>query len=401
MGKLTDRALRNLKATGTAYKHTDGDGLYVDVLGSGKRVWRYAFRFNGKQTTVTLGEYPALGLEEARQRHRTARQMVREGKHPDHERQAERERSERERQNTLESVAREWIAEKLKIRTAGYRRQVTSALGRHVFPKLGARSIRGIEPPEVLALVRDVERTAGSAAALHVRIWMGGAFRYGVATGRCARDPVADLRGAIARHKSKHHRTIEARDIPAFTAALESNTACRRIVRLYLWLLLLTFVRPGELIGAKWTEIDWPASLWRIPAERTKGKRNHLVPLSGPVQAKLKELQALAAGSELLFPGEYNPRQAMPLTSAHNVLERLGWIDRLTLHGFRSLASTCLNEMGWRPDVIEAQLAHLEPNSTRAAYNRAKYLPERARMMQAWADFVTKGDNVVPLRAAS
>lgn len=393
MGKLTDRALRNAKPTGTAYKLADGGGLYVNVGRTGTRTWRYRFRFNGEQTTVTLGEYPALGLEEARRRHLAARQRVREGHHPDRERQTEST-------NTLESVAKEWIDEGLKTRTPAYRRHVVSAMQRHVFPSLGTRPIRSITPPEVLELLRIVERTSGPAAALLLRGWIGSAFRYGVATGKCERNPVTDLHGAMPRHKPKHYRTITARDIPTFLTALETDPHCRRSVKVYLKMLLMTFVRPGELADARWDEVDLPSSLWRIPAERMKGRREHLVPLSAQVLAMLKELQVLTAGSEYLFPAERDCRYAMDRDIPRRALKCLRWHDRLTLHGFRSLASTCLNEMGWRADVIEMQLAHKELNATRAAYNRASYMPERIRMMQSWSDFVTSS-NVVPLRGAA
>lgn len=393
MGKLTDRALRNAKPTGTAYKLADGGGLYMDVGRTGTRTWRYRFRFNGEQTTVTLGEYPALGLEDVRQRHLAARQRVREGHHPDRERQVERS-------NTLESVAKEWIDEGLKTRTPGYRHQVVSAMQRHVFPSLGARPIRSVTPPEVLQLLRAVERTSGPAAALLLRGWISSTFRFGVAVGKCERNPVADLHGAMPRHKPKHYRTISARDIPAFLAALESDPHCRRTVKVYLRMLLMTFVRPSELAEARWNEVDLSASLWRIPAVRMKGQREHLVPLSAQVLAMLKELQVLSAGSEYLFPAERDCRCAMNRDVPRQILKRLRWHDRLTLHGFRSLASTCLNEIGWRADVIEMQLAHKESNATRAAYNRAAYLQERASMMKAWSDFVTSS-NVVPLRATA
>lgn len=393
MGKLTDRALRNSKPTEAAYKLADGGGLYVEVGRSGTRTWRYRFRFNGKQTTITLGEYPALNLEEARRRHLAARQTVREGKHPEHER-------ERDLGNSFQAVAREWMAEKKKGWTAGYLSQIVRAMESRVIPVLGARPIRSIEPRDVLAVVRSVERAHGPVSAIGARQWIGAAFRYGVATGKCERDPCADLRGAMGKHQVNHYRTIEAHDIPAFTAALESNTDCQRIVRLYLWLLLLTFVRPAELREARWSEIDWQAALWRIPAERMKKRRDHLVPLGTQAVTKLKELQVFADGSEYLFRSERTPRLAMDPESARRALRRMGWLARLTAHGFRSLASTTLNEMGWRPDVIEMQLAHKDANATRAAYNRAAYLQERTRMMQAWGDFVVS-HNVVPLRATA
>lgn len=393
MGKLTDTKLRNLKPTGTTYKLADGGGLYVEVGRTGALTWRYRFRFNSEQTTVTLGEYPALGLDAARRRHLAARQMVRDGKHPEHER-------ERNLDNSFQSVAREWMAEKGKVWSAGYLSQIVRAMEQRVLPVLGARPIRSIEPPEVLAVVRTVGRAHGPVPALETRQWMGAVFRYGVATGKCDRDPCADLRGAMSEHRVRHYRCLEARDVPAFTTALESNTDYQRIVRLYLWLLLLTFVRPAELREARWTEIDWQASLWRIPAEHTKKRRDHLVPLSTQAITKLRELQVLADGSEFLFRSERTPRLAMNPEFARRVLQRMGWLDRITPHGFRSLASTTLNEMGWRPDVIEVQLAHLDGNKTRASYNRAAYLQERTRMMQAWSDFVVS-NNVVPLRGAA
>lgn len=397
---LCDLDVRNAKATGQAYKLSDRDGLYLDVGRTGRRMWRYAFRFEGKQTTVTLGEYPQLSLKDAHSKHSAAYECVRAGKHPDHEHQAERERRAREAKNTFETLAREWIAEKLKGKSDVYREQIGRALARHVYPVIGKRPITAIEAPEVLAILRTIEGNGTLPMALLIRQWVGAVFRYGIATARLTRNPVADLKGAMPMHKVKHARSIEPREIPEFIKALHGKSHCGQLMRLYFWLLLLTFVRPSELREAKWSEVDWQAGLWRIPPERTKSRRGHLVPLSAQVTAKLEELRTFTGMREFLFPNKAEPTVPMTRMAPREALKRLKWTDRITPHGFRSLACTALNEMGWRPDVIEAQLGHAERDTTRAAYNRAAYLPDRTRMMQFWADFVMN-DNVVPFKATA
>ena len=380
---LTDREVRSLRPNGRPYKRADWGGLYLEVLTSGRRVWRHRFRRGGRQTTVTLGDYPTLSLAEARRRHAESRQSQIDGRPVPTAAPAQVASS-------FAEVAAEWRREVLASRSPKYLRQIERGLAKHVLPALGTRPMAALEPPEILGVIRKVATSAGAAQAHLIKQWIGGAFRYGVATGVCARDLTADLRGAMPRRITKHFRTITSSEIPKLVADLRAYAGPHQIELQFLWLLLLLFPRPSELREARWVEVDWDAALWRIPAARVKCRREHLVPLAAPVIKMLRELEKFAEGSEWIFPSR--PGAPFPIcrSAPHAMLGRLGWRNRIVPHGFRALASTTLNENGWRPEVIEAQLAHIEPNATRAAYNRALYLDERRKLMDFWCDLVLK-----------
>ncbi|MGH8320473.1 MAG: tyrosine-type recombinase/integrase [Gammaproteobacteria bacterium] len=399
MQKLNDTRLRSLKQSAKAYKIADGGGLYLELRPTGARVWRYRFRFEHKPSVITLGEYPTLGLQEARARHEQARKQVRDGIHPGHQRRADRFRKTSERTNTFESVAREWIRERLTLRSSSYRRQVLRSLERHLFPRLGSRPVREVTPAELLDALKQVEKAEKAAMAKMLRQWASAVFRFAAATLRAEHDPAAVLRDALTSHKVTHVRALTLKDVPAFLSALNSGSGCERPMAIFFNLLLLLFPRPSELRCARWSEFDLGTGIWTVPSERMKKREQHTVPLSAQAIALLKELLTLTGGREHLFPNRHKPAIPMAIMSARCTLMRLGWGDRLSPHGFRATASTALNEQGWRPDVIERQLAHRERNATRAAYNRAQYLPERQQMMQAWANVLDSltGGNVVPI----
>ncbi len=401
MQKLNDTRLRSLKPSGKAYKVADGNGLCMEVRPTGARLWRYRFRIDGKPSIITLGEYPAIGLQDARERHLQARRQVRDGIHPGHQRRADRYRKASERANTFESVAREWIRERLQQRAPNYRAQVIRSLELHLFPRLGSRPVREVTPAELLAVLKHVEKSGKPAMAKLVRQWAGAVFRYAVATLRAEHDPAAALRDALTPRKVTHIRALTLADLPDFLDALRAGSGCGRVMTVYLKLLVLLFPRPSELRCARWTEFDMDAGIWTIPAERMKKREKHAVPLSAQAVELLRDLHALTGTRGHLFPNRNRPQLPMAVMTPHRALQNMGWGVRVSPHGFRATASTALNEIGWRPDVIEASLAHRERNATRAAYNRSEYLAERRQMMQAWADLVDNaaGGNVVPLKA--
>jgi len=397
--KLTDAKIRNAKPSERPLKLTDGHGLYVLVSLIGSKLWRYRFRVAGKETTAALGDYPAVGLQEARERHHEMRKLVQQGINPAQQRRALKLRRAAEQGSTFEGAALEWLSKKRGKWSLSYAAQIERHLRRDVFPKIGGLPIRDVTPAHMLAILRHVEAHAPVNAKM-IRQWCSAIFRYAIASMRATSDPAASLKGALIVAKPVHYRALSRADLPAFIKAVDSYQA-DRVSAIHLKLLLLCFPRPTELRAATWSEFDLAAAEWRIPAERMKGKEIHLVPLSRQVVALLKELHALTGDRDHLFPNPREPRTHMGDGIPRKVLRRMGYLQACTLHGFRSTASTILNETGFRADVIEAQLAHRERNKSRASYNHAEYLAERRTMMQAWADFVS-GDrsNVVPLRQA-
>ena len=289
--------------------------------------------------------------------------------------------------NTFEVVAREWF-EKRKHEWAPITAE--KALGRleaHILPKLGPRPIADITAPEVLAMLRAVEDRGTLETARRVMNISGQIFMYAIATGRAERNPVPDLRGALKTPVVRHHSFLKENELPLYLEKLEAYDGSLQ-TRLALRFLLLTFVRTNELRAAQWTEIDWDKAEWRIPAERMKMKELHIVPLSRQTIAVLRELEKHSGNRQYVFPNEHRPATFMSENTMLYALYRMGYHSRATGHGFRSTASTILNENGFRADVIERQLAHSERNSVRAAYNHAQYLPERRQMMQWWADYL-------------
>lgn len=388
---LTDARIRATKPAAKPVKLTDGGGLYLEVRPSGKKLWRYRYRIVDKENLFAIGEYPEISLAEARAEHDKARALVKQGLHPSHSRQAERLSTHLANANTFEAVATEWITKKAGRWTPYYRRQVENFLGADVFPYVGKLPIRNVTAAHLLEIIRRIEDRGASTVALLVRQWSSAIFRYAVATLRAETDPAAALRGAIHRPKVKHHKPLTKGQIKDFMAALENYGGYRTTV-IALRLLLLTFVRTGELRKAHWSEFDFDNAEWRIPSERMKMREPHIVPLSTQAVILLRELRTYTGGRGTLFPNYRRPKDCMPPTTLNRALERMGFNGKdsigFSAHGFRATASTLLNEMGYRSDVIERQLAHAERDKVRASYNQAEYMVERKAMMQEWSDFV-------------
>ncbi|WJV66570.1 tyrosine-type recombinase/integrase [Pectobacteriaceae bacterium CE70] len=388
---LTDAKIRSTKSTNKPIKLADGGGLYLEVRPSGSKLWRYRYRIAGKENVFALGEYPTLGLAEARAEHDKARALVKQAIHPAHQRQLERMASYSANANTFEAVAREWIDKKSPDWTPYYLRQVERFLAADVFPVIGKLPIKSVRAAHLLEIIKRIEGRGAETVALLIRQWSSAIFRYAVATLRADSDPAAALKGAIRRPKVEHHKPLSRTEIADFMQALNRYGGYRTTV-IALKLMLLTFVRTVELRKAEWREFDLDGAEWRIPAGRMKMREEHIVPLSTQAIVLLRELQTYTGGRGWLFPNYRNPQDCMTATTLNRALERMGFNGKdsigFSAHGFRATASTILNEMGYRPDVIERQLAHTERNKVRASYNRAVYLDERRKMMQEWADFV-------------
>lgn len=409
---LTDAKIRNTKPGEKPIKLTDGGGLYLEVRPTGAKLWRYRYRIAGKENVFAVGEYfndkrgGHISLDDARTERDKARALVKQGMHPAHNRLAARLATHAANANTFEGVAREWIAKKKPGWTPYYLRQVERFLSSDVFPYVGNLPIRNVTAAHLLEIVRRVEGRGAETVALLVRQWASAIFRYAVATLRADTDPAAALKGAIHRPKVKHHKALSRNQVADFVKALQGYAGYRTTV-IALRLMLLTFVRTVELRAAKWTEIDLEGAEWRIPAERMKMREAHIVPLSRQAVELLHELHTYTGGRGMLFPNYRNPKTCMTATTLNRALERMGFNGKdsigFSAHGFRATASTILNEIGFRSDVIERQLAHAERNKVRASYNQAEYLEERRAMMQQWADLtdeMAKSDKVKPINKA-
>lgn len=381
----------------------DGGGLYLWVYADGRKYWRLRYKISGAEKLLSLGVFPKVGLKAARKRRDEERAKLENNLDPSAERKADKLRKQASSENSFEAVAREWYGKQLHTWVPGHSDDVLRRLEKNLFPLIGRRPIAEVAAPELLACVRKIEQRGAYDLAHRVLQVCGQVFRYGIATGRCTRDIAADLRGALTPHKKKHQAAVRPEELPELLRAIEGYDAMGdKQTRLALQLLALTFVRTNELIGAEWPEFDTENGLWIVPSSRMKMKTEHVVPLSRQALAILEDLRELAGISRFVFPGRNRDKPISNNTMLF-ALYRLGYKGKMTGHGFRAVASTILNETGFRHDVIERQLAHCERDEVRGAYNRAEYLQERQRMMQQWADYldaVKAGAKVLPFKAA-
>ena len=398
---LTDAALRNLKPKDAQYKVADGQGLYVLVKPDGARYWRLKYRYGGKEGVLALGVYPEVGAGEARTRRDDARRLLRDGIDPASQRRTEKVKRRSDTENTFESVAREWLGKQAAKWSDSTAEGILVSLDRNLFPFIGSRPIADIKAPELLDQLRRIEARGSLEIAHRVAQRARAIFTYGIQTNRCESNPASDLRGALATQSVTHYAALTAKDLPEFLIALDAYKG-ERLTKLAIRFLMLTMVRTAELRGATWEEFDVDAREWRIPAARMKMKEPHIVPLSAQALEVLEKVRAISGRLPLVFPSRSKATVSMSENTIIYAIHRMGYKGKMTGHGFRAMASTILNEMGHRPDVIERQLAHVERNKVRAAYNRAQYLPERVAMMQIWADLIdnmAKPDsNVTPIR---
>jgi len=402
---LTDAAIRSVKPSkAKTIKKSDGGGLQLWVQPTGSRLWNLAYRFDGRQKKLALGPYPTIGLKEARAKREEAKRLLAAGTDPGQQKKVEKAARAISQANTFDAVADELLAKKAREgiteATLGKKRWILD----FARPSIGARPISEISAPEVLAVLRAVEARGRHETAHRLRATIGEVFRFGIATGRAENDPTYSLRGALTTPVVTHRPAIT--EPIAFGALLRSVAGYDGApeTRIALQLLALTFVRPGELRNAQWSEFDLDAALWIIPAGRMKARKAHRVPLAPQAVALLKDLQALIGGNGYLFPSARSADRCMSENTLNAALRRLGYAQgEATAHGFRATASSLANEAGiWNPDAIEAQLAHVDNDEVRRAYQRAAFWDERVRMMAWWADRcdeLRQGARVIPLRA--
>lgn len=401
---LTDRAVRGLAPKRKPYKKSDAGGLYIEVRPNGSKWWRFKYQFAGKSKLLSMGTYPRTSLKAARKKRDDARIDLESGIDPSAKRKAEKASAQTAAAapaNTFKAVAADWLERNTDLKP-GTVRQLERRLDTYVYPQFGSKPIGAIGAPDVLMMLRAIEAKGIHETAHRVRSLVSRVFRFAVASGLAERDPAADLVDALTKVKSTNFSAItRPARIGELLRAIDGYQG-QPSVMYALRLAPLVFVRPGELRAAQWTEFDLEAAEWRIPAERMKMDAEHVVPLSKQAVRILEELQQVTGADRLLFPSLRSNGRPISNNTMNAALRRMGFgAEEMTAHGFRTTASTRLNELGFDPDVIELQLAHTDRNKVRAAYNRATKLAERQKMMQTWADYLDglKRDHPGKIRA--
>ena len=384
---LTDIAIRNAKPKDKPYKLSDTDGLYLLIKPNDKKYWRLKYRFAGKEKLLSIGVYPLVGLAQAREKCIEAKKQLINNVDPSQSKKEEKLKHSLNIENSFKIIAVQWHNNKKQACTERHASYVLRRMEADIFPSLGSRAINEITAPELLAVLRRIESRGAVDIAHRALQTCGQILRYAVATGKAERDISTDLRGALKTRKKENYSHLEAKELPEFFDKLEQYDGSLQ-TKLALKLLLFTFVRTGEVRGARWEEINFEKEEWRIPPERMKMRDLHIVPLSKQALNVLKELQLINGNKEHLFPNRNKPMTFISENTLLYAIYRMGYHLRATVHGFRATASTILNEHGFKPDVIERQLAHSERNKVRASYNHAQYLPERKEMMQWWGDYL-------------
>ena len=381
----------------------DERGLVLLVRPNGAKLWQLRYRHDGKEKTASLGQFPDVSLSDARTKRDELRKLVAAGSDPVAVQRTERQAKVLASENTFETVARQWYEHwkgPKNPRHAGY---VLARLEADVFPAIGSRPIAEILAPELVAMVKAIEKRGALDIAKRCLQMSGQVFRYAIAhgVGGTTRNPATDIKptDVLTPRTKENYARVDVRELPLLLRKIEAYQGTPT-TRLAIKLMALTFVRTGELIGARWAEFDLDASRWDIPASRMKMKTPHVVPLSAQAIDVLRTLQTITGGRALLFPGERDHAKPMSNNTILGALDRMGYKGKMTGHGFRGVASTVLHEHGFTHDHIELQLAHMERNEVSAAYNHALYLEPRAKMMTWWGNYlesVAKG-NVLPLR---
>jgi len=402
---LTDTQIHRSKPGDTPYKLSDGHGLYLLVKPNGGRLWRWKFRFDGKEKLMAFGTYPELSLADARERHATARRQLVNGIDPMGERKAEKTAVIVTTEHTFKKIAEQWLEHWRGNKSARHSETTRNRLKSNVYPILGERPIAEVEPIELVRLAKDIEARGASDMAKRILQIVGMVCRYAVAHGYAKRNPATEIHPSdiLKPTRKQNMARIDAKELPALLRAIEVYEG-RQLTRLAMKLMALTFVRTSELIGARWEEFDFDARRWSIPATRMKMKTPHIVPLSSQTIEVLELLQTISGSGALVFPGEQDANKPMSNMTILKALERMGYKGRMTGHGFRGLASTILHEQGYNHDHIELQLAHAPRNAVSAAYNHALYLEPRTKMMQDWSDFLEhsqRGGKVLPFHGTA
>jgi len=395
--------IRGFQPIDTLYRKSDDKGLYLEIRPNGSKHWFLKYRIHGSEKRLSLGTWPEVSLADARERRDDARKKIREGDDPLHSRKMEKIRGRLSAGNSFQSVAEDLIAVRF---VASKKAEATIEKARwylsHLTPAIGPRPIDAIEPAELLVVLKKIEKSGKRETAVRTRAFASRVFRHGVAMALCKHDPAAMLGGALATPIVTHHAAVlEPHQLGEVLRSID-DYAGSIVVKIAMQLLPHVFLRPGELRQGKWTEVDFDEAVWRIPAERTKLRRPHSVPLSLQSVKLLKTLREHTGWRDYMFPAQSSLKKPMCENAMNSAYRRMGFgKDVVTSHGFRATASTLLNESGkWHPDAIERALAHGHSNAVRGAYARGQYWDERVAMAQWWSDYLERlsvGAQVVPM----
>ena len=395
--KLNDRQIKNAKPAEKPFKLNDGKGLYLYINTSGGKLWRFDFSHNGKRKTLSIGKYPTVSLVEARQAAENARRLLVSGQDPSEAKQQEKRERQAAALNTFEAIARRWHSDNLIRWKENHAARVLRYFETDVFPVIGAMSIQEIRVSDIKVVLDGVMARGVNNTAEKIREWTGAIFDYAVMLEIVETNPAYSLRKYIPAKQTDHRPALPREELTEFfrrliLAEIEPQN------RIALILNMLTFLRSTELRGGQWNEIDFDAAVWTVPAQRMKHEKTapkppHAVPLADWTLELLAELKELTGNTPFLFPSRTKTDGFISDATISRIIERMGYKGRVTPHGFRSLASSVLNEQGFNPDAIERQLAHIENNKIRAAYNRADYLNERKEFMQWYSDFLRERYN--------
>ncbi|AOE87947.1 tyrosine-type recombinase/integrase [Pseudomonas sp. TCU-HL1] len=397
---LTDSAIKAAKPKEKPYKLSDGQGLYLEVMPNGSKLWRLKYRHADKEKRLAFGAYPAVPLQQARKRRDEARQQLAEGVDPGEQKKAAKQ-AQKADGLSFETLAREWYAYNAPrwAKSTAYKAKLY--LENDLIPGIGSRPIAKITRPDLVDLVRKVEARGSLNAAGKIRQWLHQIFRFGLAKGVAPNNPATDLDVVAAPPKAaRRHPHVSFAELPELLDKI-GTTNIHTLTRCAIRLLVLTAARPGELRAAPWAEFDLDTATWTIPKERMKVGRRHVVPLPHQAVAILRQLEQISGSYPLLFPGQRKADRPMSENTINKALGLMGYKGRQTGHGFRHLLSTELNERGYNRDWIERQLAHGDSDEIRDTYNHATYLEQRREMMQEWADSIdalTVGINVVSIK---
>ena len=391
---LTASKINSLKSADKAYKVADSNGLYLHVLPSGTKVWRQKYRFHNREKLLTHGKYPIVSLADARRLRDAALKDLSEGNDP-----AKIKRVERAKQvNTFGVLAKEWFDKQAINWSTGHSDKVWGQMERDLFPRLASEPIEKITTTDLHEVLKKVEGRGALDVASRLRQRCEAIFKHAMLTERATANPATPLVGVLKTKKVQHLNALDTKDLPEFFAKLESFDS-HPIVKIATKIVAHTFVRSKELRFSVWSEIDFEQRLWHIPAERMKTKASdHFVPLSDPVIELFRELEQYNGHRKFVFASPQRPKQPISENAMIQLLYRMGYKNKATVHGFRTTASTFLNEAGYNPDAIERQLSHAERNQVRAAYNRSEYMAERAKILKDWSQYLSSlSENVVPI----
>lgn len=385
--KLTDIEIKNAKPEAKAYKLYDDGGLRVLVRPSGTKVWQYPYTLDGKANVFTIGRYGEISTADARKKRDEVKALLREGIDPNGHQQVQRAKAKHDYtdDNSFQAIALEWYGK--QIWAEKHAENIKKRLELDIYPFIGRLPINQITRRQMLDALQKIEKRGALDVAKRINQYCTSIFDYAVIKGICETNPATGLSKILKTYKPKHRAYLKEDQLPEFIQKLEAYHG-RETIKLAMKLLILTFVRPGELRGAQWKEINEKKAEWRIPPERMKMSREHIVPLSKQALAILTHLKTLTGHRELVFPGIVHPRKPISDVTLIKMLKILGYEKLATPHGMRATASTILNENGFKADVIERQLAHIEKNKVRAAYHHAEYLVERREMMQWWGNYI-------------